>query len=132
MRTAWHQLKVLLQFLHGQLGTNRKFYFNFDADGLALIESSTSILMRTAWHQTIVILQFLLGQLGTNRKLYFNFYADSLAPIKSSTSILMQCKKRNGNNLKNEIATEILVNYFFFENKYFSPRNTENDNLSKT
>jgi len=43
----------------------------------------------------------------------------------------MQCKKRNGNNLKNEIATEILVNYFF-ENKYFSLRNAKNDNLTET
>ena len=44
----------------------------------------------------------------------------------------MQCKKRNGNNLKNEIATEILVNYFFLENKYFPPRNTEIGDLTET
>jgi len=31
----------------------------------------------------------------------------------------MQCKKRNGNNLKNEMDIEILVKLFFFENKYF-------------
>ena len=59
MRTAWHQSKVLLQFLRGQLGTNRKFYFNFYADSLAPIESSTSIFMRTAWHQSKVLFQFL-------------------------------------------------------------------------
>ena len=45
LRTSWHQLKALLQFWCGQLGTNRKFYFNFDANSLATIESSTSIFM---------------------------------------------------------------------------------------
>ena len=85
-QTPWHQSKVLLQFLCGQLGTNQKFYFNLYADSLAPIESSTSICMRTAWHQSKVLLQLLCGQLGTNRKFYFNFYSDSLAPIESSTS----------------------------------------------
>ena len=42
----------------------------------------------------------------------------------------MQCKKRNGNNLKNEMTIEILVNYFFSKINIFSPRNTENDNLT--
>ena len=41
-------------------------------------------------------------------------------------------KKRKGNNLKNEMAIKILVNYFFYENKYFPPRNTENDNFTET
>ena len=41
-------------------------------------------------------------------------------------------KKRNGNNLKNEMAIEILVNYFFLQKNIFSPRNTENDNLIDT
>ena len=44
----------------------------------------------------------------------------------------MQCKKRNGNNLKNEIATEILVNYFFSEIYIFPPRNTEIGDLTET
>jgi len=43
----------------------------------------------------------------------------------------MQCKKRNGNNLKNEMDIEILVKLFFFENKYFRPRNTENGDLTE-
>ena len=41
----------------------------------------------------------------------------------------MQCKKRNGNNLKNEMTIKILVNYFFSKINILSPRNTENDNL---
>jgi len=44
----------------------------------------------------------------------------------------MQCKKRNGNNLKNPIATEILVNYFFLKINIFPPRNTEIGDLTET
>jgi len=44
----------------------------------------------------------------------------------------MQCKKLNDNNLKNEMAIKILVKFFFFENKYFSQRNTEIGDLTET
>ena len=44
----------------------------------------------------------------------------------------MQCKKRNGNNLKNEIATENLVNYFFSKINIFTPINTEIGDLTQT
>jgi len=66
LRNNWHQadhifnepLQFLLQFFRRQFGTNQNLYFNFDADSLAPIESSTSILMQTAWHQSKVLLQF--------------------------------------------------------------------------
>ena len=61
LRNNWHHV-------------DHKFYFNFNVDSLAPIESSTLIFMRTAWQQSKVLLQFWLGQFGTKWKVYFNFH----------------------------------------------------------
>ena len=41
-------------------------------------------------------------------------------------------EKTKRNDLKNKMAIEILVNYFFLQKNIFSPRNTEIDNLIDT
>ena len=41
-------------------------------------------------------------------------------------------EKTKRNDLKNKMAIEILVTYFFLQKNIFSPRNTEIDNLIDT
>jgi len=40
-------------------------------------------------------------------------------------ALTMQCKKWNGNNLKNEMENEILRNYFYFAKNDFFTENSQ-------